>query len=242
MRSKRQIARFDRKTCKNLFKDDADGFRKMIGQLRNAGFTRACKYRAIRDAPVISGSKDRGSVVRTDSYYGDIPIYKIRSDGYAGVFSHFIGSKRKNLVMLDAGCGKSPDAFVATNIDNFSKAYMVDILPFPSLYASLSSRKDKKGVIPVLWDICEKWSFVKDNSLDLVVCSAVLDCMDAPDRDLFYRNAYAKLRKGGLLSVSFIHLACGWGYSVMDEKKSALETGFDLVSTRATGGFVVQKI
>jgi SAM-dependent methyltransferase len=78
-------------------------------------------------------------------------------------------------------------------------------------------------------DICKLTGFVPADSVDMIGCSAVLDLMDTPDRNLFYSEAYDVLRPGGVLTVYYTGLVYGhndWGNGCQD-MENATTLGFE---------------
>lgn len=157
-------------------------------------------------------------------------------------------AKEPTGVFLDAGCGNSPDALIAT-LTGYQKAYKVDLFP-PTYYASISywpklefdAEEKRKEVEYIKGDICE-FVPLEDNSVDTIVCSAVLDLVKPGDRILFYQQAYRLLKPGGLLSVYMVFLKNGYGYndSAMDVP---LSVGFEEVRCYPRhwpDGFILRK-
>lgn len=215
----RQIKRFNRKTI-NFSNNSTE---KMVERLRNSGWTRRCKYREYCD---IKDGKTRYNGKKhtvKNSFYGEdrLKLLNLRSTAYSMYICNGDPKKNKGKIILDAGCGKSPDVMIAVEQDGFKKGYRMDLLPF--FYSN-----DDKNIQNVLGDICEPWKGIKPNSLDVIISQAVLDLMDAPDRDLFYKNAYKYLKKGGVLMVYFVHLSCGWGYDFPDEYHACESIGFEI--------------
>lgn len=212
----RKIFRFNRKNKKTPD-------HKTVEQWRNAGWSRTCKYRAFSDSLV---KPKKG--VRFDRFYGEVVLENLRSTIYSLTYKLSGG---KNKVLVDAGCGRSPDAKIAVEQDGFKKSYQIDLFPFPVA---------KGNIVHMEQDYCEKWKGIPDNSIDLVIAQATLDLVDAPDRDLFYKNAAKALKKGGYLGVYIVNLVGGHGFSTKEEKEAVSNQGF-YVEKSVTGGFIAIK-
>lgn len=153
----------------------------------------------------------------------------LRSTAYEE--AHYLN--KKGGVFLDAGAGMSPDCSIAI-MEGFKKAYAVDLFPFLGHVA-----KDN-GVNAIQGDIVQKLP-IKNGTVDMIICQAVLPLMPSKDRRVFYRRARKLLKVGGVLSVYFCKLKNGYEFDIPTERKVAIESGFGLYNNYSNG-FLLKRV
>lgn len=144
-------------------------------------------------------------------------------------------------VLIDAGCGNSADADYFTRSGGKGIGY--DLFPRSEyLYKSNYFKQQIKWESEFyIQDIAEAWPN-SDDSVDYIVSQAVLDLLQFEDRKNFYKESYRVLRTGGILSVLFIPLKLGWGYSPREEIASMKEAGLVSVGSEVgTNLFLFKK-
>lgn len=193
--------------------------RRILDQWRNAGWTRSCAYRSF-------GELGNGKT----PYYNEkrLKLEKLRSTAYQMVYS----KTKKRSVIVDAGCGKSPDTFIALDHDGFKKAYRIDLYDFPHW---------DRPTINMIADVSKKIPKIKSGSVDVVLSQAMLDLLKADERDSFYKEAHRWLRKGGLLAVYIVNLQLGFGFDIIDERDAVEKLGFSILEKK-NAAFVAQKL
>lgn len=150
-------------------------------------------------------------------------------------------------VFVDAGCGFSADANIAREKLGYTKAYKLDLFPIksdnPYFDRNMSKSDTRNKITFIQGDICEGQP-IPDNSVGLIVCSAVLDLLNEDDRVLFYKQAYRMLKPGGQLSLYFVHLANGYGYDIFIERDKCTMPGRGVgfkLEHNYPGGFIMEK-
>lgn len=151
----------------------------------------------------------------------------------------------KNSVLIDMGCGDSPDAVIAKKM-GVKTAYAIDLFePSKSVWGPLIDdamqpvSHQANGIKFIKADYCEHID-LPDGCADMIVCSAALDLTDPLDRLLFYEQCYRLLKKGGGLSIYFVKLKAGHGFDLAVERERIKAIGFKLYRNY-TGGFVFHK-
>lgn len=228
----RKISRFNKKTFDPSWNNREH--RKILDMWRNAGWSRCCAYREyseIRDGDVkFNGVK---ATLKNSFYKAErLVLERLRSTAYSHVIENY--KPKKGWVLLDAGCGRSPDYRIALEEDGAKLAYRLDLYDVPIW-------GDDRRVVTNLCDISESDAVVGKGMADIVLCQAVLDLLDASQRDAFYKNAHKWLKKGGILSVYIVNLVLGHGFNLPDEKDAVTKAGFRILKNYG-GGFVAQKI
>lgn len=148
---------------------------------------------------------------------------------------------------VDAGCGCSADANIAAERLGYRKCYKIDLFSITSgnpYFDRGMKKSDKKNKITFIQgDICERQA-IPDNSVDLIVCSAVIDLVPEKDRVLFYKEAYRMLKPGGQLSISITHLKNGYGTEIFIERDRCTQSGWGVgfvLERNYPTGFIMEK-
>jgi len=136
-------------------------------------------------------------------------------------------------VLVDAGCGASPDCNIAIQ-RGFELAIGMDLWPdagfgvkdpaFEGMRKSSVAwmNHDITGVFPL-----------KAGSVNVILSQAVLDLMNFADRARFYQASYRALKMGGLLSVYICKLKRGHGFDIAAEKRYVKTLGFKIRTSYA---------
>ena len=136
-------------------------------------------------------------------------------------FSHYKDkSYWENKVVVDCGCGDSPDIDILT--DYGAKATGIDLYP--------RNGRTRKGNF-ILGDIGDDWidqGWFQKESVDVVLLNAVIDLLKPEERDLFYANAYINLKRGGMMVIYPVRLSMGYGFSVTEEVAKLKLIGFEV--------------
>lgn len=193
-----------------------------LSRLRNRGWTRSRE------------------LVSTDfkGYPYPNKYYRLRSQAYSEL--DFVARDRKLGVLVDAGCGDSPDAVIG-KLDGYKETYGIDLFP-QSFGKHVYGEKRAKFI---QGDICEKLPF-KKGEVDAIISNAVLDLMSDGDRLLFYKEAHRVLAPGGVMAISIVSLKCGHGIDGLRERDKLTMPGWGIgfrqLAGAATSCFVVQKV
>jgi hypothetical protein len=132
----------------------------------------------------------------------------------------------RDRVLIDAGCGDSPDADIWTDeggigigYDLFPRKEKIELPISPSRYTLNRTSQFK------IQDICERWPN-EDRSVDVILSHAVLDLMDQSDRFLFYVQCERVLKgknDDSLLIIKYFPLSCGYGTFKKNHDQEVLE-------------------
>lgn len=144
-------------------------------------------------------------------------------------------------VFLDAGCGWSADALIASHA-GYTKCYKVDLFPLKGRneFGEPKIAKAEKGRVKFIrGDICEPLP-IPDNSVDLISCNAMIDLIEPEARILFYKQTWRLLKAGGQLSIQITKLKNGYGTDLATERATCLALGFTL-ERQYTSIFIVEK-
>ena len=121
----------------------------------------------------------------------------------------------------------------------FKDAVKIDLfLPYGriSSFREQMDKFEKRKVRFIQGDMCKLSDYIPPESVDMIGCSAVLDLMDADDRNLFYSEAYDVMRPGAVLTISYQWLVHGyhdWDNGRRDWS-NATDLGFECVNWAMT--------
>lgn len=162
-------------------------------------------------------------------------------------FSHALGAinfgqqlKTGRNIYLDAGCGYSPDAFLAVEYLDFAQAYKLDLFPINGGVRQIREREQGR-VKFFQQDICDLSNFA-DNSISVISSNAMIDLLKPEERLLFYAEAYRAIEPGGLLSIGYVPLKAGYGdWGDWRELEILRNIGFKHVNTGRISIIIVRK-
>jgi SAM-dependent methyltransferase len=148
-------------------------------------------------------------------------------------------------LFLDAGCGDSPDALLAVRYLGFKSAIKVDLYPIKQanrfVERDLAKAEGKTGRF-IQSDVCDMTGQVEDSSVSLIGCNAMIDLIEPEARPLFYAEAWRVLKPGGLLAISYIPLAAGYGWGDGWAEIAAMRAkGFEQVNRGHYNLIIVRK-
>jgi len=200
------VYKFDRKTFDP--KTNREHY-KIHNALVRQGFSRSCNMRQLWE----------------NDWKADLPNiwYGVASTALIDTLITDEYKRIKDGVVLDAGCGMSPDVNICIRT-GFKKAYAMDLIDLKHFHRSKVSFP-RVGVEFIQGDFVEKIPLHK-RSVDLVISQAVLDLVEPESRPDFYENVYNILKKGGLFAVFFQSLKHGHGFIFKNEVEQIKAHGF----------------
>lgn len=134
-------------------------------------------------------------------------------------------------VLVDLGCGESADCQIAENRGFTTHGFDL-ILPRDETSAAAFQTF-------TLADVAERIP-LDDNSVDIALCSAMVDLIEPIARQRFYDEVARVLKPGGLFSCFIQWLVPGYGFDSGEEHQCAGNAGFVFLSRKASG-FVARK-
>lgn len=156
---------------------------------------------------------------------------EVKSTAYRWAENHD-KMKGEGRVLIDLGCGESADCFLAEK-RGFT-AYGFDLI---------APRDDRSLRAFTNWqkaDIVEAIP-LPEQSVDIALCSAVVDLIEPNARRQFYSEVHRVLKPTGLFCCFIQWLAgSGYGFDSTEEHEAAKQQGFTLLTSRASG-FVARK-
>lgn len=165
-----------------------------------------------------------------------------------GGFSSALGSinprmLKSHKVILDAGCGDSPDCAYAIKQWGFERGIKLDLfdIGLDNEYATRDLADLERGKVDFFRsDICENLH-AQDETVSLVTCNAMIDLVPVADRPLFYELAWRALEPGGVMSIAYIPLVNGYGWNGWDELRSLRAQGFEHINAGKKSIIIVRK-
>lgn len=172
----------------------------------------------------------------------DVRRFKI--SGFSAALGNInLGVLQNKDVIVDAGCGDSPDCAYAIKNWGFKKGFKIDLYDIgqDNEYAARDLKKLERGKVAFIkGDVCEEQA-IDNDSVDLIVCNAMIDLIPKEDRVLFYLQACRILKPGGLLSIAYVPLKAGYGFDGLDELRQLRNLGFEHINGGTQAIIILKK-
>jgi Methyltransferase domain len=145
--------------------------------------------------------------------------------------------QKEPTLVIDAGCGDSADVDVLKEWGVRHIGYDL----FPRIEERTYNLRSITGQPPItvkrkstfaIQDICEDWQGVSKNTVDIVLCNAVIDLLTDEERVLFYKYCFKYLKKSGLVIIYGLALKNGHGYNQRKEVETLRKLGFTVTKER----------
>lgn len=146
-------------------------------------------------------------------------------------------------LILDAGCGDSPDCAWAMHRWGFKRGVKIDLYDIgqDNEYQARDLKKLEKGRVRFIkGDVCEVQP-IEDETVDLVVSNAMIDLIPVEDRTLFYKQMWRVLKPGGVFSIAYVPLKAGYGWDGKRELRKLLGLGFRHLNSGRKSTVIVGK-